>query len=91
MPKQDDDFDFSEQIFTETTPSPEAAQPAPTDSPKRHPYETEVQSSYLLVNALMNLLIRKGIIQTHEVTALVAELHQDYMKARKEREQGGHQ
>jgi hypothetical protein len=94
-----DDFDFSEMIFGEPTKLPEkeeaASDPAPTkkETPaakgKPTSYDTEVQSSYLLVNALLNLLIRKQLIYPHEVQALVAELHVDYMKKKKGRDTDG--
>lgn len=86
-----DDFDFSEMIFGEPKQLPvqeEVVNPTPTNketpatSSTPNIYDTEVQTSYLLVNALLNLLVRKGYIYPHEVQALVAELHVDYMKKR---------
>lgn len=77
-----DEFDFSELIGSGIPDEPAKELVTPdgkTEQPK-NPYQTEVQTSYLLVNALMTLLIRKGIIQQHEVQALVAELHFEYMK-----------
>lgn len=40
----------------------------------------EAITSYLLVNALLNLLLAKGIIYQHEVNALIAELYVEYRK-----------
>jgi hypothetical protein len=74
----DDLFDFSEQVLGEPAKD--------TQSDKLKPVltnESEVLTSYLLVNALMNLLIRKHIIQSHEVQVLIAELHVEYMKLKR--------
>lgn len=77
--RDDDDlFGFSKQIFGESAEDlkAEAKKPGLTTA-------TEVQTSYILVNALLSLLIRKGVIYSHEVNALVAELHADYIKKKR--------
>jgi hypothetical protein len=79
MSQEKDDFDFSEIIGE---PAKEPVLPSGETEKPEHPYQGEVQTSYLLVNALMTLLVRKGIIHPHEVQALVAELHIEYMKKR---------
>jgi hypothetical protein len=85
MAERDEDFfDFSEQILGE--PAKELVLPSgeiSEDHLKPNPYQSEVQTSYLLVNALLNLLVRKGIIFQHEVQSIVAELHIDYMKRKR--------
>lgn len=79
----DDMFDFSEEIFGEsphglknTTP------PVEKDEPKLD-YKNEVHTAYILVNALLNLLIQKGYIKSHEVNSIVAELHEQFMKRKR--------
>jgi hypothetical protein len=84
MSRSEDAFDFSDQMFTPVEESEPAkdniAEPAP--EPKDR-LETEVRTSYLLVNVLLNLLVRKRIIHQHEVQSLLGELHKDYMEQRK--------
>ena len=80
--RDDEFFDFSDQILGEQGKE-EATNEAQSESPKipaAMNYQGEVHTSYLLVNALLNLLIRKGIIYPHEVNTLVGELHEEYMK-----------
>jgi hypothetical protein len=74
--KDDDLFNFSDQIIGESAKEP----PEIIHAPKILTQETEIQTSYLLVNALMTLLVRKELIQPSEVQSLVAELHVEYMK-----------
>lgn len=45
--------------------------------------DEEITTSYLFVNILLNLLIKKGIIHSAEVNNLLAELHRDYIKKKK--------
>lgn len=78
--KDDDFFDFSEQILGEPTEDQKKQKSLSTKNTTN--LQTEIQTSYLLVNALLNLLIRKGIIYPHEVQVLISELHQDYTKKR---------
>jgi hypothetical protein len=86
---EDNDFDFSEFIDEPmiqpafpskepVLPSGESETPPETEKPS-NPYDTEVQTSYLLVNALLTLLQQKGIIQPHEVQPIISELHKQYM------------
>jgi hypothetical protein len=99
MTIEDEIFDFSEQIFgdepTKAQRSDVLSDPTPfknEDKPSKESpisYDTEVQTSYLLVNALLNLLIRKQVIYPHEVQALVEELHADYVKKKKGRDNDG--
>lgn len=86
--RDDDFFDFTEQILGEPTKETHKEEEIKMESVEKVElnFNTEIQTSYLLVNALLNLLIRKGVIHHHEVNALVAELHADYMK--KKRGQG---
>lgn len=90
--ESDELFDFSDQMFTgpskkesemESNPTPFKDPIDPTGTPVKFTYDKEVQTSFLLTNALMNLLIRKQIIYPHEVQTLVAELHIEYMKMKK--------
>lgn len=78
--RDDEFFDFSDQILGEQGKESEATQPESPKTPAAMNYQGEVHTSYLLVNALLNLLIRKGIIYPHEVNTLVGELHEEYMK-----------
>lgn len=79
---RDDDelFNFSDQIFGNLSN---------TTSPKKHDRtlmpsnENEIHTSYILVNALLNLLIQKGVIHRHEVNGIVAELHELYLKKKR--------
>lgn len=74
---QDDDFfDFSEQIFGEPVKEKREETPALNSS-------NEIKTSYILVNALLSLLIQKGIIHHHEVNSLVAELYDEYVKKKR--------
>ncbi|MGV7000239.1 hypothetical protein ACWA2C_16260 [Priestia megaterium] len=77
--RDDDFFDFREQVNLNPDPQPQQPfldfeQSATNDS------ASEVQTSYVLVNALLKLLVQKEIITTHEIQPLVAELHAEYMK-----------
>lgn len=76
--RDDELFDFSEQILGEPV---KEIKPSPEKVVLNK--DSEVMTSYLLVNALLNLLIRKGVIYPHEVNALVAELHVDYLKKKR--------
>lgn len=76
----DDFFDFSEQIFGESKPNlNEQKDKTVTELT----LENEVHTSYVLVNALLNLLIQKGYIHSYEVSEIVAELHQQFIKRKK--------
>lgn len=84
--KRDGDlFDFSSQIL--------GHHQEPSGDKKKEsvgtPYGNEVHSSYLLVNALINILMRKGIIFPHEISNLVEELHVEYMKNKKRGDDDG--
>lgn len=84
--RDEDDFDFSEMMFDEPAKkSDPMSDPTPNNEEKSIPkgeltYDKEVQTSYLLVNAMLTLLVRKQIIYPHEVQALVSELHVEYVK-----------
>lgn len=81
MSQEKDDFNFGEFVEGNLNePVKELVLPSGESESSAYPYQTEVQSSYLLVNALLSLMIRKGIIFPHEVQALVSELHLEYMK-----------
>lgn len=81
--ERDDFFDFSKEVFpSQEAPSDEKSVNS-TPQGELLTQESEIRTAYLLVNALLNLLIRKSIIYPHEVNALVAELHADYMLKRK--------
>lgn len=47
------------------------------------PSQNEAYTSYLLVNALFNLLVTKGLIKSSEITPLLAELHLSYSVRKK--------
>lgn len=51
---------------------------------KMNPSQNEVYTSYLLVNALFNLLVTKGIIKSSEITPLLADLHVSYKNGKKD-------
>jgi hypothetical protein len=80
--RDDDLFDFTEQVF---------GQPAEEVKEERRPQQekavlttqSEIHTSYILVNALLNLLVRKGIIYPHEVQSIVAELYEEYIKKKR--------
>lgn len=75
--RDDDFFDFSDQIISDLQPQ-QVSEEVKSSSFKNH--NNEVQTSYVLVNALMSLLIQKGVIYPHEVQSLVSELHAEYIK-----------
>lgn len=75
----DDRFDFSEFIVGGGKPHTNSQTP-PDTSKVSLSIENEVKTSYLLVNALLKILITKGIIHSGEVNDLVKELHNDYLK-----------
>jgi hypothetical protein len=80
--RDDEFFDFSEQVLGDFTKEPMNTNPTDGPQPFNTDNKTEVHTSYILVNALLTLLVRKGVIYSHEVNALVAELHSEYMKKR---------
>ncbi|WAT23494.1 hypothetical protein O0R52_22190 (plasmid) [Bacillus halotolerans] len=85
--RDDDRFDFSDLVFGER--NTHNAHQIKRDTAKvESSSEAEVQTSYLLVNALLNLLIKKGIIHSHEVQNIVSELHSDYLKKKGSRGNG---
>lgn len=43
---------------------------------------SELPGSYFLVNKLLNILVRKGIIQPSEIQGILAELHQAFSSKR---------
>lgn len=45
--------------------------------------DDETTTSYLLVNALLYVLIKNGIIQESEVNSILLELHQQYRQNKK--------
>lgn len=75
----DDRFDFSEFIVGGEKPHTNSQTPPDTSNVSLS-IENEVKTSYLLVNALLKILITKGIIHSGEVNDLVKELHNDYLK-----------
>lgn len=75
----DDRFDFSEFIVGGEKPHT-SSQTTPDTSKVSLNAENEVKTSYLLVNALLRILITKGIIRFSEVNDLVKEMHNDYLK-----------
>ncbi|GIN55019.1 MULTISPECIES: hypothetical protein [Bacillus subtilis group] len=75
----DDRFDFSEFIVGGGKPHTNSQTP-PDTSKVSLSIENEVKTSYLLVNALLKILITKGMIHSGEVNDLVKELHNDYLK-----------
>lgn len=76
----EDDFDFTE--FTGHEPS----QPKPAEASQMQDISLkgEVHTSYILVNSLMTILLRKGYITKEELNPLIAELHAEYMKKKGE-------
>lgn len=77
--RDDDRFDFSDLVFGER--NTHNANQIKHAAPKVElSSDAEVQTSYLLVNALLNLLIKKGLIHSHEVQNIVSELHSEYLK-----------
>ncbi len=78
MERDEDFFDFTEQIFDEPSIPNQKDDTQTPNVPLT--LENEVHTSYLLVNALLNLLLNKGVIFPHEVKFLVEELHQEYLK-----------
>ncbi|MGG1453466.1 hypothetical protein ABE325_21390 [Bacillus licheniformis] len=83
----DDRFDFSEFIVGGGKPHTNSQTP-PDTSKVSLSIENEVKTSYLLVNALLKILITKGIIHSGEVNDLVKELHNDYLKMKGSRGNG---
>ena len=45
--------------------------------------DQEITTSYLLVNTLLNLLIKKEIIKHSEVNEILSELHQNYIQSKR--------
>lgn len=78
--RDDELFDFSDQVLGGQAGDTNEVKPEEKQEPVAMNYQGEVHTSYLLVNALFNLLVRKGIIYPHEVNTLVGELHEEYMK-----------
>lgn len=77
--RDDDFFDFRDQVNLNPEPQPQQ----PFSSFEQDPANgsvNEVETSYVLVNALLKLLVQKEIITTHEIQPLIAELHAEYMK-----------
>ncbi|MBU5262052.1 hypothetical protein [Bacillus atrophaeus] len=85
--RDDDRFDFSDLILGERKMH-NSSQIKHEASKVELSSEAEVQTSYLLVNALLNLLIKKGIIHSYEVQDIVSELHRDYLKKKGSRGNG---
>lgn len=80
--RDDDFFDFSDQIISDFAPLPEV----PKQEETKNAFSmnsNEVQTSYFLVNALMSLLISKGIIRPDEIQSIVSDLYVDYIKKKK--------
>lgn len=75
-----DDFNFNEEVLGNagfsTTTNNNSHNPMNCASS----LENEVQTSFLLTNALLNILLRKGIISQNEVQELVAELFEVYQQ-----------
>lgn len=67
-------FDFLEEFIFEDKETP--------FEEENITLEDQVQTSYLLVNTLLHLLIQKKIIQAHEVHNLLRELHQELRNRR---------
>lgn len=44
------------------------------------PYADEVKTSYLLVNALMTVLVKKGLINEEEVNDVLTEMYIEYKR-----------
>ncbi|EOO44393.1 MULTISPECIES: hypothetical protein [Bacillus cereus group] len=74
-----DDFNFNDQVLGSAGfSSDKEAVFKETNSP--FSVESEVQTSFLLSNALLNILLRKKIISQNEVTELVSELFEVYQQ-----------
>ena len=43
---------------------------------------SELSGSYFLVNKLLNILVKRGIIQPSEIQGILAELHQAFYSKR---------
>jgi hypothetical protein len=84
MSKRDEqDFDFLDQVLPSQAIENKNETPFHDDAVS---FNDQVRTSYLLVNALLNLLIQKGIIYPHEVNTLINELHQQLkLKRRSDR------
>ncbi|MCD7911030.1 hypothetical protein KC480_05760 [Bacillus velezensis] len=85
--RDDDQFDFSDFILANKQFMNSSRTQSDTSKTELN-FESEVQTSYLLVNALLNLLIKKGIINSHEVQNIVLELHGDYLRKKGSRGNG---
>lgn len=76
-----DEFDFLDQVM----PNYKVEQQKETrslQSRRINMHEDMVYSSYLLVNALINILINKRIISMDEVSLLLEELHEELKRNR---------
>lgn len=82
--RDDDEFyDFSDQIFKDFGEPVKEKKSEINNEHSVLTQETEVHTSYILVNALLSLLIQKGIIKQSEVNQIVEELHAQYMRKKR--------
>lgn len=76
-----DEFNFLDEVMPDHSVRKEE------DTPKQEnafsPDEDLVFSSYLLVNALMNILVQKGLIKVDEVTSILGDLHKELKENRR--------
>ncbi|WP_067923957.1 hypothetical protein [Alicyclobacillus shizuokensis] len=72
---EDQEFDLFEDMIPQRR--------SLADTPQGVTRNDEVVTSYLLVNALFQLLLRKGIIHEHEVNQLIEELAIEYQQTKR--------
>lgn len=89
--RDDEFFDFSNEIFGESNLESDSEVYTENELSKVNQppsilnNDSEVHTSYLLVNTLLNLLVKKGIIRQDEIQVTLAELHKEYIKKKKGR------
>jgi hypothetical protein len=68
-------------IFDDMIPKREPSKKNDSKSPDEFTQQ-EIRTAYLLSNALLQLLLDKGIIQQSEVDQLIEEMYEEYKKLR---------
>lgn len=83
-----DNFDFfDEEMIPGSKKSTSSSKSEISGSFGQLNTEKEATTSYLLVNALLNILIAKGYIYPHEVQSILSDLSHEYRKLKRKGEE----
>lgn len=80
MAQDEELYDFSDQVFpgNQANRNKETTDNIFEDDSNPLSMKDQIETSYVLVNMLVNLLIAKGVIKQQEVNSLVSELSKEY-------------